>query len=118
MQQTKMMQQRAPRFLTVRQEDDWKPLRLTAITHMESLHKKTWVYADGEAYSVTLPLKELQQKLSDDFLRIHRSYIVNLSAVDRITRDMMSNLVVVLEDGSELPVGQSFMAQVKGVFGI
>lgn len=118
MEQTEFIRQMAPRFLTVRQEEDWKPLRLTAITHMESLHKKTWVYAGGEAYSVSLPLKELQNKLSDDFLRIHRSYIVNLSAVERITRDMMSNLVVVLEDGSELPVGQSFVAQVKRVFGI
>lgn len=118
MEQTEMMQQIPPRFLTVRQDEDWKPLRLTAITHMESLHKKTWVYAHGEAYSVTLSLKDLQHKLSDDFLRIHRSYIVNLTAVERITRDMMSNLVVVLEDGSELPIGQSFVAEVKCVFGM
>lgn len=118
MQQLNYPHQPYARFLTVRSEEDWKPLRLSSITHLESLHKRTWVYAGGESYSMTQPLKELQQKLPSDFLRIHRSYIVNLSAVDRITRDMMANLVVVLEDGSELPVGQSYVATLKEVLGM
>lgn len=113
-----MEQLTASRFLTVRQEEDWKPLRLSAITHVESLHKKTWVYADGEAYSVSHALKDLERRLPEDFVRIHRSFIVNLLAVERITRDLASNLVMVLVDGSELPVGQSYAADVKRVLGM
>lgn len=113
-----MEQLTASRFLTVRQEEDWKPLRLSAITHIESLHKRTWVYADGEAYSVSHPLKDLERRLPEDFVRIHRSFIVNLLAVERITRDLASNLVMVLVDGSELPVGQSYAADVKRVLGM
>ncbi len=105
------------RFLTGKKEDEWKPVPIEKIEYMESLQKKTWFYAEGETYKTTIPLKDLQKRLPDNFIRIHRSYIVNISFIDRIIRDFSSNLLVVLTNGTELPVSQSYMAEVRSVLG-
>ena len=105
------------RFLTGKKEEEWKPVPIEKIEYLESLQKKIWFYAEGEAYKTTIPLKELQRKLPDDFIRIHRSYIVNISFIDRIIRDFSSNLLVVLTDDTELPISQSYMAEVRAVLG-
>ncbi|WP_235753800.1 LytTR family DNA-binding domain-containing protein [Psychrobacillus sp. INOP01] len=105
------------KFLTGKQEDEWKPIPIEKVSHIESLQKKTWFYANKEPYKTSIPLKDLQLRLPDSFLRIHRSYIVNISFIDRIVRDFSSNLLVQLLDGTELPVSQSYMADVRGALG-
>lgn len=101
------------RFLTGRQEEEWRPIPIEKIAYMESLQKKTWFYANTEPYKTNIPLKELQQRLPETFIRIHRSYIVNVLFIDRIIRDFSSNLLVLLQDGTELPVSQSYIAGVR-----
>lgn len=112
------LQNSAPyRFLTGKQEEEWRPIPIEKVSYMESLQKKTWFYANKEPYKTNIPLKELQQRLPDNFLRIHRSYIVNVSFIDRIVRDFSSNLLVLLHDGTELPVSQSYMPEVRNALG-
>lgn len=105
------------RFLTGKQDEDWHPIPVDKIAYMESLQKKTWFYTEKEPYKTNIPLKDLQQRLPDNFLRIHRSYIVNVSFIDRIIRDFSSNLIVLLHDGTELPVSQSYIAEVRNTLG-
>ena len=105
------------RFLTGKLEEEWRPIPVEKITHLESLQKKTWFYANKEPYKTSIPLKELQQRLPECFLRIHRSYIVNVLFIDRIIRDFSSNLLVLLQDGTELPVSQSYIADVRNALG-
>lgn len=105
------------RFLTGKLEEEWRPIPVEKITHMESLQKKTWFYTNKEPYKTSIPLKELQQRLPECFLRIHRSYIVNVLFIDRIIRDFSSNLLVLLQDGTELPVSQSYIADVRNALG-
>ncbi|TQR14157.1 LytR/AlgR family response regulator transcription factor [Psychrobacillus soli] len=105
------------RFLTGKLEEEWRPIPIEKIAYMESLQKKTWFYADKEPYKTSIPLKELQQRLPESFLRIHRSYIVNVAFIDRIIRDFSSNLLVLLQDGTELPVSQTYTADVRSALG-
>lgn len=105
------------RFLTGKFEEEWRPIPIEKIAYMESLQKKTWFYANKESYKTNIPLKELQQRLPESFLRIHRSYIVNISFIDRIIRDFSSNLLVLLQDGTELPVSQTYTADVRSTLG-
>ena len=79
--------------MTGKQEDEWNPIPIEKVSYIESLQKKTWFYANKEPYKTNIPLKDLQLRLPDNFLRIHRSYIVNISFIDRITRDFSSNLM-------------------------
>ncbi|MGX9133490.1 LytTR family DNA-binding domain-containing protein [Rummeliibacillus sp. JY-2-4R] len=103
------------RFVTGKQQDEWAPIPIEKISHFESLNKKNWFYADNEQYKINLTLKELQKRLPDYFLRIHRSYIINIHAINRITRDFSSNLIITMQDGTELTVSQSYLNEVKRV---
>ena len=105
------------RMLTGKLDDEWYPVPIEQITHIESYQKKTFFYTEDGQFSVSSTLKELDNRLPEIFLRIHRSYIVNTAKILRISRDFSSNLVVTLVDGTELPVGQSYLNGVKCVLG-
>ncbi|MEO4053693.1 LytTR family DNA-binding domain-containing protein [Solibacillus sp. CAU 1738] len=103
------------RFLTGRQNEDWIPIPIDKISHIESLQKKTWFYKDRTQYMSSITLKELQTRLPDSFLRIHRSYIINIQFIEKISRDLTSNFIVVLQDGTELPVSQSYLNNLRSL---
>ena len=105
------------RFLTGKQDEEWSPVPVNEIAYIESLQKKTWFYVDSEQYCTSHTLKDLQLRLPKTFIRIHRSYIVNIPSIQRISRDITSNLVLTLRNGTELPVGQTYMADVRKALG-
>lgn len=101
------------RFLTGKQNDYWIPIPIEQVTHIESLQKRNWFYANNEQYKTNITLKELQLKLPDSFIRIHRSYIINIYFIQRISKDLTSNFVVELKDGAMLTVSQSYIHQLR-----
>ena len=102
-------------FLTGRQEEQWSPIPIGEITYIESLQKRTWFYANGQQYKTSITLKELQTKLPNIFIRIHRSYIINIHFIKNISRDITSNFIVTLKGGTELPISQSYVNEVRKV---
>lgn len=105
-------------LLTGRIEDDWIPVDILDITYFESLQKKTWFYNMDNQFKTSITLKELELKLPKYFIRIHRSYIVNVKFISKITKDYSSNLIVHLKNGAELPVSQSYASSLKQLLGI
>lgn len=101
------------RFITGKQVEDWIPIPIDQISHFESLQKRTWFYKNGDQYKSSVTLKELQTRLPDTFIRIHRSYIINICSIKKISRDLTSNFVVLLNDGTELPVSQSYINNLR-----
>ncbi|CEG22183.1 putative two-component response-regulatory protein YehT [Planococcus massiliensis] len=109
-----MIRQKQPvRFLTGKVDEAWKPIPVEQISHIESSQKKTWFYADEEAYCSIHTLKYLKDRLPDWFLPIHRSYIVNISYIMEISRDFSSNYLLTMKDGSVLPVSQNYTSSVR-----
>ncbi|TSI08354.1 LytTR family DNA-binding domain-containing protein [Lysinibacillus sp. BW-2-10] len=111
---TYSVEKREPyKFLTGRQDEDWTPVPIEQISHIESLQKRTWFYAQNDQYKTTITLKELQTKLPEYFVRIHRSYILNTYFIKRISKDLASNFVIELKNGTELPVSQSYVNNLR-----
>ncbi|PID02691.1 LytTR family transcriptional regulator [Sporosarcina sp. P2] len=104
-------------FLTGKKEDEWFPIPLDQVSYIESLHKKTWFYTADENYNISFTLKDLHLRLPRCFLRIHRSYIINMNCIEKISRDFSSNLVIKLIDGTELPVSQTYLNEVRALLG-
>ena len=102
-------------FLTGKQKEDWIPVPIQNINYIESLQKRTWFYVNGEQFKTTTTLKELQTRLPNTFIRIHRSYIINIHYIKKITRDLSSNFLVVLKNGTELPISQSYINHLRTV---
>ena len=100
-------------FLTGKQEEEWTPVAIDKISYIESLQKKTWFYVEKEQFKTSITLKELQMRLPPFFIRIHRSYIVNIHFIKKMARDLTSNFIVTLKDGTELPVSQSYLNNLR-----
>lgn len=84
------------------------------ITSIEGLSEYVKIYSGEKTYTTLAALKTLEDELpANKFIRIHKSHIVALSAIDRF-----SSRAVQLITGRELPVGRSykdqFMQKMKG----
>ena len=104
-------------FLTGKSIDCWRPVATHEISHIESLQKKTWFYTNDKGYQSIYTLKNLVYQLPDSFLRIHRSYIVNIPYILEISRDFSSTIQITLNNGTVLPVGQTYAADVRKKLG-
>lgn len=104
-------------FLTGKNEKCWRPVPVENIAYIESLQKKTLFYKTDETFQSIYTLKELAHLLPDYFLRIHRSYIVNIKEITEISRDFSSNILITLRNGAILPVSQSYTRPVRKTLG-
>lgn len=101
------------RFLTGKDDNGWSPVLIEDIMYIESLNKKTWFYEKGTQHKTSITLKELQLSLPKQFLRIHRSYIINIHYIKTITRDLTSNFQVTLINDMTLPISQSYVSEIR-----
>lgn len=106
---TYFYQQKEPLcFLTGKSDELWFPIPLEQVAYIESHLKKTWFYSNGVCYSSIHTLKALEKQLPHSFLRMHRSYIVNIQYIQQISRDHSSNFQLTLKDETVLPVSTTY----------
>ena len=81
-------------------------IALRDIRYVQAMGEYLRVYADSYARPLTalLSMKRISEQLPPDrFMRIHRSYILNLSRIAHFAKGR-----VTLTDGTELPIGDSY----------
>ena len=82
----------------------------------------SYVNTRGKSFLADFSIGDLEERLSGHghFLRVHRSYIVNLDHVHKMRKDSPQKVVIVLGDDnhSEVPVGSSYYPKVRGLLGI
>ena len=54
-------------------------------------------------------MKKMEERLPDSFMRIHRSYIVNLDIIREVSKNR-----IVLDADTELPVGEVYREAFQG----
>lgn len=85
-----------------------------AIDYIEAQDDYVQVTAEGKAYLKNQRLSELEAQLDPQmFIRIHRSYIVNVGAIARIEPASKDNYCAVLKDGARLPISRSGYQKVR-----
>ncbi|AXA94660.1 LytTR family DNA-binding domain-containing protein [Massilia sp. YMA4] len=74
------------------------------------------IHAGGKAYLKNQALSELEGQLDPRrFLRVHRSWLVNIEAVGRIEQATRDSHVAVLRDGSRIPVSRGGYQKLRAV---
>jgi len=87
------------------------------IDFIEAQDDYVQIHADGKGYLKNQRLAELESQLDPDvFVRIHRSYIVNIGRVSRIEQGRDSHTAI-LADGARLPVSRSGYQKVRNLIG-
>lgn len=87
------------------------------IDYIEAQDDYVQVNAEGKGHLKNQRLSELESQLDPSlFVRIHRSYILNVARMDRIEQGKDSHSAI-LRDGTRLPVSRSGYQKIKQVIG-
>ncbi len=86
------------------------------IDYIEAQDDYVHVHAKGRRYVKQQTLTELEQLLDPArFVRIHRSYVVNLESLLKVEPYAKDSRVVVLRDDTRIPVSRAGFERLKGI---
>jgi len=96
----------------IKVKNQLKKILLEDILVLEAYDNYSFMHSKGQKQLIGSTLKSLEEKLAEfDFVRIHRSYIINLKAIEGIEDD------IVLINNLHLPIGKTykedFMKKIK-----
>ncbi len=80
-------------------------IAISSIRYVESMSEYLKLHIEGQAKPIVtlLALKALEERLPKNFMRIHRSYIVNLDKIIEVNKNR-----VILDADTYLPIGDSY----------
>lgn len=95
-------------FLSVKADYKTQLVRISDIIYLESAGEYVRLHIEGSPSITTLfRLKNMETSLSQDsFMRVHRSYIVNLKRISSYTKGR-----IFLENGEYIPLGENYKAR-------
>ncbi len=91
-------------------KSDRKMLRLkeNQIRYIEGMSNYVVVHVQDQKHAVYISLTEIKSKLSANFIRVHKSYIVNKQFVNAYTKEIVDIA------GEAIPIGKSFREGIQG----
>lgn len=114
-----------PRVPTAAEHPDQLVLKADGALHFVKASDVIWIEAQGDLMKVQTgtgtqlireTLHELEQKLdASKFLRIHRSFLVNLDHVSRVETALYGDYSVYMSDGSKLRLSRNYRAKLKAL---
>ncbi len=118
-----MLEQREPEYvarLASRTGDRVEFIDVSLVTYFYAQDKLTFAATGSKQYALDLSIAELEQKLSPrQWVRIHRSTLLNIDAVKELRAGFGGKLLVKLKDGkTELQVARERSPQVKAKLGL
>lgn len=92
-------------YLFVRHKEEFLKVATNAIRYMEASGSYCQLHLiDNKIILVSIPLSKVSEHLlSDSFIRIHRSFIINLVHVYSLVGNSLT-----MEGGAKLPIGREY----------
>ena len=78
---------------------------ISNIHYVEAMSEYLKVYLEGEPKPIVtlLSMKKMEERLPDSFMRIHRSYIINLTKIQEVNKNR-----VIMDSDTYLPIGDMY----------
>ena len=78
---------------------------ISDIRYVEGMSEYLKVYLDGDKKPIVtlLSMKKMKERLPDSFMRIHRSYIVNLTKIQEVNKNR-----IIMDADTYLPIGDMY----------
>ena len=75
------------------------------IRYVEAMSEylKVWTESESKPIITLLSMKKMEERLPDYFMRIHRSYIINLNMIQEVNKNR-----VILDADTNLPIGDLY----------
>jgi DNA-binding LytR/AlgR family response regulator len=88
-------------------------IKIDEIQYLESLGNYVKVWKNHEFLLTPRTLGSFEDQLSTDFIRIHKSFILNKKYVDYLEGN-----TIVLKNGQQVPIGKNFKSMIKQLLDI
>ena len=103
-----MHQKKTIKTLTVKLGDKILLVKLTDIVYVQAEDKYVFLHTiDGKKHLTDFTLSALEEKLTEEFVRVHRSEIINTEYIKEIRKGFNGALVFVLNNSDETRVTSS-----------
>ncbi|WNH08714.1 LytR/AlgR family response regulator transcription factor [Thalassobellus suaedae] len=101
--------------ITVKKGEKLVFVKLEDVSHFKADERYVSVHANNDNYLIEEPLSQLEQKLPDNFLRVHRAVIINTEQVKEVQKYFNSRFVITLNNKkkSSITTGRSYNEAVK-----
>ncbi|NMH88548.1 LytR/AlgR family response regulator transcription factor [Flavivirga algicola] len=101
--------------IAVKKGDKLIFLKLDDIFYFEASDKYVTINTDKEGFITEKSLSQLESRLPDYFLRVHRSFIVNINCVKEIQKYFNSKYVISLNNKkrTNITTGRSYKEKIK-----
>lgn len=84
------------------------------ITYFEAQDDYVMIYTSSERFLKQQTMKYFEKHLDPEtFVRVHRSYIINVRTIERIEPYEKTNYIIILKNGNKVPVSRSGMQELK-----
>ena len=88
------------------------------IFYFETVDNKSFIYCLNEVYEAKQKLYEIEALDVEDFLRISKSTIVNLSKIKTLTPSMSGRLDASLHNGETVVISRQYVSALKKKLGV
>ena len=78
---------------------------ISDIRYVEAMSEylKVWLDSESKPIVTLLSMKKMEERLPDTFMRIHRSYIVNLTKIQEVNKNR-----IIMDSETYLPIGDMY----------
>jgi len=102
--------------LLIRDRNQVHVLALDTVACVEAQDDYICIHSQGKSYLKTQSLSELEARLDPAlFVRVHRSWIINLGHLKNIERLAKDSFVAVLHSGQQIPISRAGHERVKAL---
>lgn len=104
------------RYLSIKKLGAIELLEITDISYIQAEGHYSLVHLNDQENSTALHAKSIEKimiLLPESFVRVHRSYIVNMHLVQQLTIEEGSRYSVQLKNGQVIPIGRTKYQDVK-----
>jgi DNA-binding LytR/AlgR family response regulator len=68
-----------------------------------SEYLKVWIEGEAKPIITLLSMKKMEERLPNNFMRVHRSYIINLDKIQEVNKNR-----VIMDADTYLPIGDLY----------
>lgn len=106
------------RVIPVIYEDSAMMCRTDKIYYIESVDKRTYIYTKEGCYETKYRLYELDELLSQNFLRCAKAMIVNIRKIKTVKAELNGRMTAELLNGEQAVIARSYVKDLKERLGI
>lgn len=107
--------------LPVKKKDKIILIDFEDISHFKAEDKYVLAFMnDGSSHLLNKSITQLENELPEEFIRVHRSYIINRNYIFEIKKYFKGKLILYLKDKSqsEVMTGETYAEKIKGLLGL